>query len=137
MPKFAANLSMLFNELPFLDRFDAACRAGFTGVGGREYSTELNGFWAPDDDCEAAADALAKAADLVKGGGPRLQRHLDASRLTAERWSYAAFRPMLEDVWMRLAPEARINGASFACCAARWAAISSGVVHQGSAPWSR
>ena len=32
MPKFAANLTMLFNELPFLDRFDAACRAGFTGV---------------------------------------------------------------------------------------------------------
>ena len=36
-----------------------------------------------------------------------------------------------------LAPEARISGASRACCAARWAAISSGVVHQGSAPWSR
>jgi hydroxypyruvate isomerase len=32
MPKFAANLTMLFTELPFLDRFDAACRAGFTGV---------------------------------------------------------------------------------------------------------
>jgi len=32
MPKFAANLTMLFTEQPFLDRFDAACRAGFTGV---------------------------------------------------------------------------------------------------------
>lgn len=32
MPKFAANLTVLFTELPFLDRFDAACRAGFTGV---------------------------------------------------------------------------------------------------------
>ena len=32
MPRFAANLTMLFNELPFLDRFEAAARAGFTGV---------------------------------------------------------------------------------------------------------
>ncbi len=32
MPKFAANLSMLWNELPFLDRFDAAARAGFKAV---------------------------------------------------------------------------------------------------------
>lgn len=32
MPKFAANLSMMFNEVPFLDRFHAAAAAGFKGV---------------------------------------------------------------------------------------------------------
>ncbi len=32
MPKFAANLTMLFNELDFLDRFGAAARVGFKGV---------------------------------------------------------------------------------------------------------
>lgn len=32
MPKFAANLSMLFTEKPFLDRFQAAVEAGFTGL---------------------------------------------------------------------------------------------------------
>ena len=32
MPKLAANLSMMFNEVPFLDRFDAAAKAGFTAV---------------------------------------------------------------------------------------------------------
>jgi hydroxypyruvate isomerase len=32
MPKFAANLSMLYTELDFPDRFDAAARAGFKGV---------------------------------------------------------------------------------------------------------
>lgn len=32
MPKFAANLTMLFNEIDFLDRFDAAAKAGFKGV---------------------------------------------------------------------------------------------------------
>jgi len=32
MPKFAANLTMLFNEVDFLDRFKAAREAGFRGV---------------------------------------------------------------------------------------------------------
>lgn len=32
MPKFSANLSMLFTEVDFLDRFAAAAKAGFKGV---------------------------------------------------------------------------------------------------------
>jgi hydroxypyruvate isomerase len=32
MPKFAANLTMLFNEVDFLDRFAAAAETGFKGV---------------------------------------------------------------------------------------------------------
>ena len=32
MPKLAANLSFLFTELPFLDRFEAAARTGFKAV---------------------------------------------------------------------------------------------------------
>src|SRR4030081_1994579 len=32
MPRFAANLTMLFNELPFLERFAASAAAGFTAV---------------------------------------------------------------------------------------------------------
>jgi 2-dehydrotetronate isomerase len=32
MPRFAANLTMMFNEVPFLDRFERAARAGFTAV---------------------------------------------------------------------------------------------------------
>jgi hydroxypyruvate isomerase len=32
MPKFAANLTMMFNELPFLERFEAAAKAGFKAV---------------------------------------------------------------------------------------------------------
>lgn len=32
MPKFAANLTMMFNEVPFLDRFEAAANAGFKYV---------------------------------------------------------------------------------------------------------
>ena len=32
MPRFAANVSMLFAEAPFLDRFALAARAGFAAV---------------------------------------------------------------------------------------------------------
>lgn len=32
MPRFDANLSMLFGEVDFLDRFEAAAKAGFAGV---------------------------------------------------------------------------------------------------------
>ena len=32
MPRFAANLTMLFNEVPFLDRFELAAKAGFKAV---------------------------------------------------------------------------------------------------------
>ena len=32
MPRFAANLTMMFNEVDFLDRFQGAAKAGFKGV---------------------------------------------------------------------------------------------------------
>lgn len=32
MPRFAANLSLMFTELPFLDRFEAAANSGFDAV---------------------------------------------------------------------------------------------------------
>ena len=32
MPRIAANLTMLFNEVPFLDRFEAAAKSGFAAV---------------------------------------------------------------------------------------------------------
>ena len=93
-----------------LEAMAAGCVcAGFTGVGGQEYATSDNGFWVADDDCEAAADALAEAAALVRAGGPPLRRRLEAGFETARQWSYAAFRAELEQVWMRLAPDARIG----------------------------
>lgn len=83
--------------------------AGFLGVGGAEYATPENGFWVPEDDCEAAADALAEAADLVATGGPALKARLEAGYEAARRWSYANFRQALEAAWMRIAPEARLR----------------------------
>ena len=83
--------------------------AGFTGVGGQVYATPENGFWAPEDDCVTAADAQARAADVAAAGGPELARRIEAGQATAAQWSYARFRTALEEVWMRLAPEARLR----------------------------
>ena len=51
MPKFAANLTMLYNEVDFLDRFAAAASAGFKGV---EY------LFPYDYDKDLLAELLAK-----------------------------------------------------------------------------
>lgn len=83
--------------------------AGFPGVGGRDFATPDNGFWAPDDDVEAAADALAQALDVSLTAGPALARMKAAAHATAEAWSHARFVRALEDVWMRHAPDARIG----------------------------
>jgi hydroxypyruvate isomerase len=52
MPRFAANLSMMFNERPFLERFQAAATAGFTAV---EY------LFPYDYPAETVAEALRSA----------------------------------------------------------------------------
>ena len=86
--------------------------AGFTGLGGHDFASPDNGFWVADEDCVGAADALAEAADVWLTGGPELARRLEASRATADAWSYARFRTRLEEVWMQLAPEARLRTAT-------------------------
>src|SRR6185295_16363256 len=51
MPKLAANLTMMFNEVSFLDRFEAAGAAGFKAV---EY------MFPYDYDAQLLRDALAR-----------------------------------------------------------------------------
>ena len=51
MPKFCANLSMMFTEVPFLERFGAAAAAGFPAV------EMLFPYEAPANEVKAAADA--------------------------------------------------------------------------------
>ena len=62
-PRFAANVSILFTERPFLERFDAAARAGFGTVE----------FWWPAgerlDDVTAAVRASALDVVLINFDG--------------------------------------------------------------------
>ncbi|MGE0875952.1 MAG: 2-oxo-tetronate isomerase [Burkholderiales bacterium] len=70
MPRLAANLSMLFTELPFLERFGAAARAGFRAV---EYQFPY-AFGSAAEVAQAAQDAGVRvvlhnmpAGDASKG----------------------------------------------------------------------
>ena len=56
MPRLGANIGFLFVEMPFLDRFEAAARAGFTGV---EYAS-------PYDHPAPELRARLKAAGLTQ-----------------------------------------------------------------------
>ena len=67
MPRFAANLTMLFNERPFLDRFEAAAAAGFKAVE----------FLFPYD------FAPAQVADKLRSNGLQLVLH----NLPAGNWA--------------------------------------------------
>lgn len=96
-----------------LEAMAAGCVvAGFTGIGGLSYATPDNGFWVPDEDCEAAADALAEACALVKEGGPALKRRREAGFETARAWSQAACKAELEAAWTQIAPETRVSEGS-------------------------
>lgn len=69
MPKFAANLTMMFNEVPFLDRFEAAAKAGF------KYVEYLWPYDYPADELKAKLDQFGlkqvlfntAAGDVTKG----------------------------------------------------------------------
>jgi hydroxypyruvate isomerase len=63
MPKLAANLSMLFTEVPFLERFAAAARAGFRAV---EYQYPYE--WPAED---IAASAREAGVEVVLHNTPR------------------------------------------------------------------
>lgn len=81
MPRFAANLSMLFTEHPFLERFAAAAQAGFEGVEYlfpyewpaaelaarlREHGLEQVLFNLPPGDWEAGERGIACLPDRVE-----------------------------------------------------------------------
>ena len=96
-------LSLARMEAVSLTTLEAmACQclvAGFTGIGPREYTTSVNGIWVEEDDCEAAARALAQAAALADqgGGAAALMRH--AAGVTAAQWTHAAFVETFATFW--------------------------------------
>ena len=94
MPKFAANLSTLFTELPFLDRFAAARKVGFQAV---EFQAPYD-FAAGEIAARATQAGLkivlfnapmgnAKAGD--RGFGAQLGREADFDASVATALSYA------------------------------------------------
>jgi 2-dehydrotetronate isomerase len=75
MPKFAANLSFLFTELPFLDRFEAAAKAGFKAV---EYLTPFD-FPAEELKARLKANGLTQALfNMAHGDANKGERGMSA-----------------------------------------------------------
>jgi 2-dehydrotetronate isomerase len=66
MPRFAANRNFLVTELPLLDRFDAAAKAGFTAV----ESTNLYDATAADVAARLNANGLTLALFNMPTGNP-------------------------------------------------------------------
>jgi hydroxypyruvate isomerase len=96
MPRFAANLTMMFNEAQFLDRFGAARRAGFRAVecqypyahepaeiGARldQHGLSMALFNTPPGDREAGERGMA----AVPGMEARFAEHLERALDYAER----------------------------------------------------
>ena len=65
MPRFAANLSFLYAELPFLERFEAAARDGFKGV---EYMSPYE-FEVNELDARLQAHGLEQVLFNTPAGG--------------------------------------------------------------------
>ncbi len=102
MPKFAANLSTLFTELPFLDRFAAARKAGFAAV---EFQQPYD-FPAPEIAARAEAAGLPivlfnapmgdfRAGDRGFAAQPGREAEFDASIATALSYARALKCPQI------------------------------------------
>jgi len=73
--------------------------AGFTGIGGREYASPENGFWAGEDDFPACIDALARAADLSTHEKETVQNHQHNCDKTLASYTPATFRQSIKEAW--------------------------------------
>jgi hypothetical protein len=72
---------------------------GFTGVGGREYATSVNGFWTENEDCCQCVDDLARVLHLVASGNPIVASRVEAGRRTAAAYSREPFLAALLKFW--------------------------------------
>jgi hydroxypyruvate isomerase len=91
MPRFAANLSFLFTDLPLLDRFDAAAKAGFTAV----ESTNLYDASAEDVAARLKANRLTLALFNTPAGNAAAGERGLAALAGREKDFWAAFETAL------------------------------------------
>lgn len=72
---------------------------GFTGVGGREYATSLNGFWTENEDCRQCVDDLATAIRLVRAEDPIARAMVQSGYATLDAYGYDAAVTRLCSFW--------------------------------------
>ena len=88
-----------------LEAMAAGCTvAGFTGIGGREYATENNGFWADEDDFPAAVNQLGRAVQVWNDPVQLANLHVQ-SQTTLESYSPESFYTAIKAVWSQILSE--------------------------------
>lgn len=73
--------------------------AGFTGIGGREYASDNNGFWVNEDDFPACNEALAHAVAQSLAGG---EAYKTACRQTLAVYTPQTFAQGVKEAWNSL-----------------------------------
>lgn len=76
--------------------------AGFTGIGGREYAREENGFWADEDDFSTCIRQLAGAVQLSRETGARREAYATACAQMAARYTPATFDEAVRTSWAEI-----------------------------------
>lgn len=106
MNEAAVFLSMNYREglgLPPLEAMSAGCIvAGYTGLGGDEYATPDNGFWAPEEDVFAVAHAIGQAIHTVLHEPARAEAMRQAGYETVARYSAEGMVADLKAFWTRM-----------------------------------
>jgi glycosyltransferase involved in cell wall biosynthesis len=93
-----------------LEAMSSGCLvAGFTGIGAREYTTDANGFFVPEDDCMACADALRDAIQCAIKGGRPYQDLVNESVSTGMRYSRNRFVQRFIDAWKQVAADLQLD----------------------------
>lgn len=83
-----------------LEAMAAGCVvAGFTGIGGREYATPANGFWAEEDDFPAVIAQVKKAVELAGGEGPAKATYFKECQKTLAAYTPEVFRAAVKEAW--------------------------------------
>jgi len=86
-----------------LEAMAAGCVvAGFTGIGGREYASPANGFWAEEDDFPSCVKQLKEAVELSQKESPARAAYTETCRKTLAAYTPDVFRQAVKDAWEKI-----------------------------------
>lgn len=73
--------------------------AGFTGIGGQEYATPKNGFWASEDDFPTCIAQLQKAVQLSLSSNQEQASYQESCFQTLTAYSPTLFKQAVRTAW--------------------------------------